>query len=195
MLGTDPSASDAGLARAHRHRAAGVRARPALHGARDGQPVRPLLPPDAGRRRRDHRPGRSGGQGRRADRAALGWAEAPASTWPSGSSADPDLLFLDEPTTGLDPAARREMWATIGDLRDAGTTILLTTHYMDEAQHLADRLVILAGRRRRRRGHHGRAHRRRAAAPRSSRSASTDPTVTTVASGLERHARASTTVR
>ncbi len=56
---------------------------------------------------------------------------------------DPDLLFLDEPTTGFDPAARREAWAVIASLRDLGKTIFLTTHYMDEAQRLADRVAIL----------------------------------------------------
>ena len=56
---------------------------------------------------------------------------------------DPDLVFLDEPTTGFDPAARRRAWATIADLRRLGKTILLTTHYLDEAQHLADRIAIL----------------------------------------------------
>jgi ABC-2 type transport system ATP-binding protein len=57
---------------------------------------------------------------------------------------DPELLFLDEPTTGFDPAARRQAWETIAGLRDLGKTVLLTTHYMDEAQRLADRLAILA---------------------------------------------------
>ena len=56
---------------------------------------------------------------------------------------DPDLIFLDEPTTGFDPAARRRAWATIADLRQLGKTIVLTTHYLDEAQHLADRIAIL----------------------------------------------------
>jgi len=56
---------------------------------------------------------------------------------------DPELIFLDEPTTGFDPAARRQAWETIRGLRALGKTILLTTHYMEEAQTLADRLAIL----------------------------------------------------
>ena len=56
---------------------------------------------------------------------------------------DPQLLFLDEPTTGFDPAARRESWDVIASLRELGKTIFLTTHYMDEAQHLADRVAII----------------------------------------------------
>jgi len=72
----------------------------------------------------------SGGEKRRLD-VALGLV------------GDPELLFLDEPTTGLDPAARREAWTMIEDLKELGVTIVLTTHYMDEAQTLADRLVIL----------------------------------------------------
>ena len=59
---------------------------------------------------------------------------------------DPELIFLDEPTTGFDPSARRQAWETIAGLRELGKTILLTTHYMDEAQRLADRVaVIVAG--------------------------------------------------
>ncbi len=56
---------------------------------------------------------------------------------------DPELIFLDEPTTGFDPAARRAAWETVRALRDLGKTILLTTHYLDEAQTLADRVAII----------------------------------------------------
>ena len=57
---------------------------------------------------------------------------------------DPELLFLDEPTTGFDPSARRQAWQMVRSLRDLGKTILLTTHYMDEAEALADSIVVLA---------------------------------------------------
>ncbi len=76
----------------------------------------------------------SGGQQRRLDVAI-------------GVVGRPDLLFLDEPTTGFDPEARRQFWDLIHRLRDEGTTILLTTHYLEEAEALADRVaVIVAGR-------------------------------------------------
>jgi len=79
----------------------------------------------------DERVGRlSGGEKRRVDVAI-------------GLVGDPEVLFLDEPTTGLDPAARQGMWALIEGLRHAGKTVFLTTHYMEEAQRLADRIVIL----------------------------------------------------
>ncbi|HEY8584599.1 MAG TPA: ABC transporter ATP-binding protein [Capillimicrobium sp.] len=58
---------------------------------------------------------------------------------------DPELIFLDEPTTGFDPAARRAAWDTVRSLRDLGKTVLLTTHYLDEAQALADRVAIVKG--------------------------------------------------
>ena len=75
----------------------------------------------------------SGGQRRRLDVAL-------------GILGDPELLFLDEPTTGFDPEARRHFWELIETLKAEGTTILLTTHYLDEAERLADRVgVILAG--------------------------------------------------
>ena len=72
----------------------------------------------------------SGGQRRRLDLAV-------------GIAGDPELIFLDEPTTGFDPAARRQSWELIAGLRALGKTILLTTHYMEEAQRLADRVVVL----------------------------------------------------
>jgi len=72
----------------------------------------------------------SGGQKRRLD---LGVALV----------GDPDLVFLDEPTTGFDPAARRAAWEMIRSLRSLGKTILLTTHYLDEAEQLADRVAVL----------------------------------------------------
>jgi len=57
---------------------------------------------------------------------------------------DPDLMFLDEPTTGFDPAARRQAWALVEGLRGLGKTVFLTTHYMDEAEALADRVAVIA---------------------------------------------------
>jgi ABC-2 type transport system ATP-binding protein len=74
----------------------------------------------------------SGGQQRRLDLAL-------------GLIGDPRLLFLDEPTTGFDPNARRDAWQIVHNLRAAGTTIVLTTHYMDEAQALADRVAVMSG--------------------------------------------------
>ena len=73
----------------------------------------------------------SGGQRRRLDVAL-------------GIIGNPDVLFLDEPTTGFDPEARREFWVLIERLKSEGTTILLTTHYLDEAQYLADRVAVIA---------------------------------------------------
>ncbi|HVL07228.1 MAG TPA: ABC transporter ATP-binding protein [Acidimicrobiales bacterium] len=73
----------------------------------------------------------SGGQRRRLDLAL-------------GLAGDPELIFLDEPTTGFDPTARREAWEIVRNLRELGKTVFLTTHYMDEAQHLADRVAVIA---------------------------------------------------
>ena len=74
----------------------------------------------------------SGGQRRRVDVAL-------------GVIGNPELLFLDEPTTGFDPEARRQFWELIGGLAHDGTTIVLTTHYLDEAEALADRVAVVAG--------------------------------------------------
>ena len=74
----------------------------------------------------------SGGQRRRLDVAL-------------GIVGNPELLFLDEPTTGFDPEARRAFWELIKKLRDEGTTIVLTTHYLDEAEALADRVAVMVG--------------------------------------------------
>jgi len=73
----------------------------------------------------------SGGQIRRLDMAIA-------------LAGDPDMLFLDEPTTGFDPSARREAWEVVKNLASLGKTVLLTTHYMDEAQYLADRVAVIA---------------------------------------------------
>jgi len=73
----------------------------------------------------------SGGQLRRLDMAVA-------------LAGDPDLLFLDEPTTGFDPSARRDAWEVVKNLASLGKTVLLTTHYMDEAQYLADRVAVIA---------------------------------------------------
>jgi|HubBroStandDraft_6_1064221.scaffolds.fasta_scaffold99136_2 ABC-2 type transport system ATP-binding protein len=74
----------------------------------------------------------SGGQRRRVDLAI-------------GIIGRPEILFLDEPTTGLDPEARRRTWTAVERLTQAGTTVLLTTHYIDEVDRLADRVIVLAG--------------------------------------------------
>jgi ABC-2 type transport system ATP-binding protein len=73
----------------------------------------------------------SGGQQRRLDVAVA-------------LAGDPELLFLDEPTTGFDPGARRNAWEIVRNLAGLGKTVFLTTHYMDEAQHLADRVAVIA---------------------------------------------------
>ena len=89
----------------------------------------------------------SGGQQRRLD-VALGLV------------GDPELIFLDEPTTGFDPSARRAAWEVVRNMRTLGKTIVLTTHYMDEAQYLADRICVIAAGQGGRRRHAGDAPRR-----------------------------------
>ena len=109
---------------------------------RVGRDVRPLSPAAPSGRRGDRAGGArtrsadtrarklSGGQHRRLDLALA-------------LVGDPDLIFLDEPTTGFDPGARRQAWSTIRSLCDLGKTVFLTTHYMDEAQHLANRVAVM----------------------------------------------------
>ena len=110
---------------------------------RRGDPAVPrLLPPAASDRRA------AGPRGARRSRrtSASGGCRAASggdSTWPSRSCGDPELLFLDEPTTGFDPGARRQAWDMVKGLTGSGRTVLLTTHFMDEAQVLADRLAVL----------------------------------------------------
>ena len=99
---------------------------------REPRPVEEVIELVGLQEKRDERVRRlSGGQRRRLD---LGLALV----------GDPELIFLDEPTTGFDPAARRRAWETIRGLRGLGKTILLTTHYLDEAEQLADRVAVLA---------------------------------------------------
>ena len=142
VLGVDPQRAGTRLARAHRRHAPVVVALPEPDRAREPRRVRRLL---RARRATPHevieivglaekRDARvrtlSGGQQRRLD---LGLALI----------GDPELIFLDEPTTGFDPGARRTAWETIRNLRALGKTILLTTHYLDEAEQLADRVAVL----------------------------------------------------
>jgi ABC-2 type transport system ATP-binding protein len=99
---------------------------------REPRPVDEVIELVGLQEKRDERVRRlSGGQRRRLD---LGLALV----------GDPELIFLDEPTTGFDPGARRRAWETIRGLRGLGKTILLTTHYLDEAEQLADRVAVLS---------------------------------------------------
>ncbi len=99
---------------------------------REARPVQETIEHVRLREKTDERTGRlSGGQQRRLDVAVA-------------LIGDPELLFLDEPTTGFDPSARRQAWSVIAGLRRLGKTVFLTTHYMDEAQALADRVAVIA---------------------------------------------------
>ncbi len=142
VLGFDPGRGAARAPRADGRRAPAVRAEPAPDRPRDAPPLRRLLRATRatstrsielvglGEKRDARVKSLSGGQKRRLD---LGVALV----------GNPELVFLDEPTTGFDPAARRAAWELIRALRSLGTTILLTTHYLDEAQQLADRVAVL----------------------------------------------------
>src|SRR5438270_9350741 len=95
------------------------------------RPVNEVIEVAGLQEKRDERANKlSGGQRRRLDLALA-------------LVGDPDLIFLDEPTTGFDPAARRQAWSTIRSLCELGKTIFLTTHFMDEAQYLADRVAVM----------------------------------------------------
>ena len=142
MLGFDPARAPAGVPRADRRRppAGGAVLEP--HRARDARDVRALLP--AARATSTRRSGSSGSR-RSATRCAKTLSGGQKRRLDLGVAlvGDPDLLFLDEPTTGFDPAARRAAWEMIRSLRSLGKTILLTTHYLDEAQQLCDRVAVL----------------------------------------------------
>ena len=141
VLGYDPGRRAARAAPAHRHRAAVRRHLQPHHPARVAAPwagfyphprdVEEVLALVGLQEKADARCRTlSGGQLRRLDFALA-------------LVGDPELIFLDEPTTGFDPEARRAAWETIRSLRALGKTILLTTHYLDEAQALADRVAIV----------------------------------------------------
>ncbi len=143
VLGHDPRPAHAAVAQPHRHRPAGLRApsrcsrsrRSSTHFAtyypapRDADEV--IAAVGLVEKRKTRVRHLSGGQRRRLDVAL-------------GIVGRPELLFLDEPTTGFDPEARRQFWDLIRALNADGTTILLTTHYLEEAEQLADRLAVIA---------------------------------------------------
>ena len=142
VLGEDPQRAGGYLALADRGRAAGVAARTGTECAGVPDALRRLLPKPrpVGETldlvgladRANARSGRlSGGQRRRLDVALA-------------LIGDPDLTLLDEPTTGFDPAARRAAWEVIAGLQALDKTVFLTTHYMDEAEYLADRIMVIA---------------------------------------------------
>ena len=141
VLGFDPD----GAPRAFRERIGIVpqetAVEPGAHRLRDAAALQRRLPPPA-------RPGRGAGPGRAQEQresrvSTLSGGQQRRLDLAIGIAGDPELLFLDEPTTGFDPAARRRSWDLIRHLRERGKTILLTTHYMEEAQRLADRVVVI----------------------------------------------------
>ena len=95
------------------------------------------------RPRRSHRPRVPGGKGTLVRGEAFRAGRSNGWRWPVRSSATRNLLFLDEPTTGLDPQSRRQLWDIITRFRASGRTVLLTTHYMDEAERLCDRVAVV----------------------------------------------------
>ena len=141
MLGYDPAERQIELRQTDRDRAAERRHLQPRDAARGAGALGELLPAAAG-----CRGGAEvvwvGGEGRRARRTLSG-GQLRRLDFALALVGDPELIFLDEPTTGFDPAARRDAWETVRNLREGGKTILLTTHYLDEAQALADRVAIV----------------------------------------------------
>ena len=152
-----PAARQSRLEGAARHRAAEHRRERQRHRARAAQPLRRVLPEPARRSTRSSRPSGSRPRRRRSSASSSGGQRRRVDV-ALGIIGRPELLFLDEPTTGFDPEARRSFWDLIRQLKSEGTTILLTTHYLDEAAQLGDRAGVIAG---------GQAHRHRRASTRS----------------------------
>ena len=145
VLGLDPVPRRRAAPAAHRRHAAGRRAVPGPAPARAAAAVRRVL-----RRPRDRRSAlldRVGLRGRRAHAGAppVGRAGATPLARVRARSASPRCVFLDEPTAGMDPHARATTWELVRDLAARGTTVMLTTHGMDEAEQLCDRVAIIAG--------------------------------------------------
>ena len=131
------------MARPDRDRPAGVRARPRPDRPRVPRALRRLLQPAAAVAETIALVGLDGKDDRQA--TSLSGGERRRLDFALALIGDPELIFLDEPTTGFDPSARRTAWDVIENLRDLGKTIFLTTHYMDEAERLADRIAVIVG--------------------------------------------------
>ena len=142
LLGLNWQSRRERAAAADRHSTAGDAVSGQADGRRDAAAVSQLLPArDFGGRVDPH-----GATGREA--RARAWARCRGGQKQRLAMAcalvgDPELLFLDEPTTGLDPQARRHLWDLVDELKQAGRTIILTTHYMEEAERLCDRVAIM----------------------------------------------------
>ena len=142
--GSIPSRDGARAAAAHRRDAPGGRPLPGAAAARAAAPVRRVLRrrPTTRRAARPRRPARRG-RARRCGGSRAGRRSGSRSR--ARSSGGPRCVFLDEPTAGMDPHARATTWQLVRELRDRGVTVLLTTHAMDEAEQLCDRVAIITG--------------------------------------------------
>ena len=125
--------------RTSRHIAAGNPIQRKAHRHRNTGALPELLPPAAAARR-GARSRAARRKAQRQGRSALRRSEAAAGA--GLRAADPELFFLDEPTTGLDPQSRRQLWDLIEEVKRAGRTVVITTHYMEEAERLCDRVAI-----------------------------------------------------